>query len=194
MSKISVSSIEGTSASGGVISVANGNKLYAPGNVVQVKHLTYTAQTSASANSLRMPIPNFYVDIVPKFINSKMIVITHLSVGFSATPEWSWFVDRTIGDGSPVQLGTAAYDGSRMNGYHGGPRDGSANNWTVETESFSHTVEDMPSTLQGCRYQVCFQNRWSNNALFYLNRSGDYPNQGYVNSGSSSITVMEIAQ
>ncbi len=165
MSELSVGQIKGLASNSNVITVPAGHTIKQAGQILQVKHLTYTTQMTTNANSNRIVIPDFYVDISPKFADSRILVIAHMSVGFSTTPEWSWFVDRTAAGGSTIQVGTAPYIGNRMNGYHGGPRDGSANNWTVETESFSHTVQDSPGTTASCRYQVCFQNKW-NTATF----------------------------
>jgi hypothetical protein len=171
-----------------------GPNINTPGHVVQVKHLTYTSTFVTSlTGTLRIPITNFFIDFSPRFSNSGILVISNLSVGFSSTPEWSWFVDRTVGNVT-TQVGTAAYDGNKMNGYHGGPRDGGASGYTTETESFSHTVMDFPNTTNSCRYQVCLQDRWQNATAKYINRSDNDSNNGYINRGSSSITLMEIVQ
>jgi hypothetical protein len=166
--------------------------------VVQVKHKLFTDTFSSSASqTLRIPITNFYVDITPLYSTSKILVIAHCAVGFSTTPEWSWFVDRTITGGSAVQVGTignGVYASNRMNGYHGGPRDGNATNRLREVECFSHVVMDAPATTTSCRYQVCFQDRWVNYTTKYINRSDEDSNNGYQTRGSSSITVMEITQ
>lgn len=161
--------------------------------VVQVKHITFTTRVAISGpGQLRIPISGFYVDITPFYATSMILVTAHLSIGHSSTPEWSWYVDRTL-NSSITQVGTASYDGNRMNGYHGGPEDQGANFYR-ETRSYSHQVADYPNTSSSCRYQVCFQDRWSNGAPVYLNRSDEYSNNGYINSGSSSLTVMEIMQ
>jgi len=163
-------------------------------SVLQVKHLTYTTVFSTSlSNTLRIPITGFFVDITPFYSNSRILILASIAMGFSNTPEWSWFVDRTV-SGSTTQIGTAAYDGNKMNGYHGGPRDGGAQAWERELESFSHTLYDNPNTTSSCRYQVCLQDRWVNSPLKYINRTGEDSNNGYITRGSSSITVMEIAQ
>ena len=166
--------------------------------VVQVKQTLFTdVFTSTGSQTTRIPITNFFVDITPRFATSKILVMCHIAVGFSSTPEWSWFVDRTISGGSAVQVGTignGVYVQTRMNGYHGGPRDGGATSWTAEVEGFSHVIMDAPNTTTSCRYQVCFQDRWVNYTAKYINRSGDDSNTGYITRGSSSITVMEILQ
>lgn len=185
------------------ITIPTGKKLnavdaagvYAPGQVLQMQNKIYTDvfTTTASATT-RIVITNFYVDITPKFVNSKFIISAHISIGTSSTPEWSWFIDREINsNGVYTQLGTPAYDGNKMNGYHGGPEDSGANFYR-ELRSFSHTVSDTPNTLSNVRYQVCMQDRWSNYTAKYINRTSEDSNNGYITRGSSSITVWEIAQ
>jgi hypothetical protein len=169
----------------------NGTTLNIP---IQVRSTLYTdVFTSTGSGTLRFPITNFFVDITPLYATSRILIMASVAVGFSNTPEWSWFVDRTVG-GTTTQVGTAGFDGNKMNGYHGGPRDGGATAWERELESFHHTILDSPATTQPCRYQVCFQDRWSNGNARYVNRSGEDSNNGYITRGSSSITVMEIAQ
>lgn len=163
------------------------------GSVLQVKSLTYTDTFATSASqTLRIPITNFFVDITPLAASSKILVIANIAVGFSNTPEWSWFVDRTI-SGATVQVGTAAYVGNRMNGYHGGPQDGGATGETTEVFSYAHTILDSPNTTSSIRYQVCMQDRWVNYTAKYINRSGGYNDNGYETTGSSSLTILEVA-
>lgn len=182
-------------ATGTQVSMGNGHTLHAPGHVLQVQDTLYTTTfTTTAASTLRIPITGFYVDIVPKFANSKFIITAHCSVGTGSTPEWSWFVDREINSsGSYTQIGTAAYEGNRMNGYHGGPEDQGANFYR-ELRSYSHTISDAPNTTSTVRYQVCMQNRWGTSNAKYINRTDEDSNNGYITRGSSSITVWEIAQ
>jgi hypothetical protein len=170
---------------------------------LQVKHTLFTnTATLSGAGNRRIPVAGFFVDIKPMHRSSAIMVFASLAVGFSNTPEWSWYVDRTTGtgygqDGLSIQTGTIGhntYVGNRMNGYHGGPRDTGADDFTTEVESFYHSFLDYPATTETCRYQVCIQDRWSNGEPIYLNRSGSDPNYGYVTRGTSSITVMEIPQ
>jgi hypothetical protein len=161
-------------------------------SIIQTKTTLFTDIFTTSAQASRNVITNFYVDITPMYSTSKILVIASLAVGFDNTPEWSWFVDRTIG-GTTTAIGNVANVGSRMNGYHGGPRDGGATGWTTEVESFNHTILDSPNTTSSCRYQVCIQNLWTPGNK-YINRSGSDGDLGYMTRGTSSITVMEITQ
>jgi hypothetical protein len=161
-------------------------------SIIQTKTTLFTDIFTSSASTSRSVITNFFVDITPMYSTSKILVMASLAVGFDDSPEWSWFVDRTVG-GTTTAIGNVANVGNRMNGYHGGPRDYNANAWTNELESFNHTILDSPATTSSCRYQVCIQDLWSPNNK-YINRSGYDGNVGYVTRGTSSITVMEISQ
>ena len=76
MSKISVSSIEGTSASGGTISIAAGHKLYMPGSVVQVQTIRSDSRTTVSANNSGdgITLTQLNLSITPKFSTSKLVM------------------------------------------------------------------------------------------------------------------------
>lgn len=161
------------------------------GSVIQVVNKLYTdVFTTTGSQTTRIPVTDFYVDITPISSSSKILIIVNLSVGFSSTPEWSWFVDRTIG-GTTTQVGNATYVGNRMNGYHGGPQDTDAE--VDELFSYSHNTLDSPSTTSSIRYQVCMQDRWVNYTAKYINRTGNDQNTGFTTRGSSALTVMEIA-
>lgn len=166
------------------------------GVILQVQSTLYTSTfTMASANNTRVPVTNFYVDITPTSASSKILVMADLAVGFAATPEWSWFIDRSIGGGGNVVVGNSgSYVGNRMYGYHGGPMDNGMANVTDDILSFSHNFVDSPLTTSSIRYQVCMQDRWSNGQASYINRSGNDSDTGYTTRGSSAIIVMEIAQ
>ena len=164
------------------------------GSVLQVKSFTYTGtQSFNDADEPRMA-SDLVVSITPTSSTSKMLITASLAVGFSNSPEWSWYVSREVSGGSTTDfLGAASVVGNRMRGYHGGPRDQNGSDMTNEVESYSNTLLDSPATTSAINYRVCFQNRWTNTYYFYLNRSGGDSNNGYITRGISTITVMEIA-
>ena len=168
-------------------------------NVLQVQHTLY-AQTFMSMNGgEREVIPGFFCDITPRSRDSMIVCIGSLAVGWETTPEWSWYIDRTIGgaDGHPfnsVSVGTSGrWSSNRMWGYHGGPRDGNAVDFTRELESFYNVVFDEPKTIEPVRYHVVLSDKWSNREK-YINRSNEDSDNGYITRGTSSLTLLEIAQ
>lgn len=76
MSKITVSSIEGTAASANTISVPSGHKLYVPGSVVQVQMVRYDSRitTTAQAGGDGTTLTQLQIPITPKFSNSKLVM------------------------------------------------------------------------------------------------------------------------
>ena len=169
-------------------------------NILQVQHTLYTQNYMSMNGGGYEPIPGFHCDITPRSRDSKIIVIASLAIGWETTPEWSWFVDRTIGGSDPhpfrspvVGAQSLRWNSNRMWGYHGGPRDGGSNNFTLEVESYYNTLEDSPGTTELVRYQVCLMDRWSTRDK-YINRSGADNDTGYLTRGSSSLTLMEVAQ
>ena len=168
-------------------------------NVLQVQHTLY-AQTFMSMNGgTREVIPGFFCDITPRSRDSMIWVIGSLAVSWETTPEWSWYIDRTIGGADGHTFNSTAlnvqqqYASNRMWGYHGGPRDGNSNNFTRELESYYHTVFDYPNTIEPVRYHVVLSDRWSTRDK-YINRSAEDTNNGYITRGTSSLTLLEIAQ
>jgi hypothetical protein len=173
------------------------------GHIVQVKHITYnTAAGYNNTQTDRVPISGFYKDITLKYSNSLIIAQAYLAIGFTTTPEWSWFIDAEISTNTDTFISSGTYEklgvlprfDNKMNGYHGGPRDGGASNFTTEVESYSHTVSHTPNSTNPIRYQVNFQTWWTNANYWYINRSGSDTNNGYMTRGSSSLTLYEVKQ
>lgn len=164
------------------------------GTVLQVQSINYT-QTFATNTYLteRIPVTGFFVNITPKYANSKILLMCQIAMGFSDTPQWSWYIDRT-GTGAVKRIGVQERQGNRMNGYHGGPRDFNALSFTDEVESYAHCVMDYPETTNQLTYQVCLSDLWSGNNFKYVNRSSTDSNNGFATRGTSTLTVMEIAQ
>lgn len=179
------------------------NATFPADHIIQVKHKNYTTINGYnSISTSRVVISDFYQDITPKFSDSLILAQAHISVGFDGTPEWSWFIDAEISSsssswvstGTRTILGAAAQVGNRMQGYHGGPRDNGAANFTDEVEGYSNTVSHTPSSTNPIRYQVCFMNRWSNSYYYYINRSHLDGNSGYTTRGTSTLTLYEVKQ
>tara|TARA_B100000287_G_scaffold427603_1_gene477504 strand:+ start:991 stop:1635 length:645 start_codon:yes stop_codon:yes gene_type:complete len=185
------------------------NSKFSAGRILQVQHKIFTERLNINHGHFitRFIIPDFFVDIKPKYSTSHFLLTAQLAMGFTNTPEWSWFISREISTSEnsytnasephePVGVTPARTDGfNRMYGYHGGPNDGNANNWLNDIKCYAHTVYDRPKTKNYLRYRPCFQNNHSSfNGNIYLNRTDYNGDVGYTTRGSSSITVWEIAQ
>ena len=172
------------------------------GHVIQTAHMNFTdAIGFNSYQTERIPITGFYKDFTPKFSNSMILIEAHIAVGLSSSPEWSWFIDADIStsssgfvaSGTYARLGVAARFDNKMNGYHGGPQDTGGNHYR-EVWSFSNKVSHLPTTTNTIRYQVCFSNLWTSAKNYYINRSDQDDNNGYLTRGSSNLTITEIKQ
>tara|TARA_B100001029_G_C15063887_1_gene461518 strand:- start:9256 stop:9900 length:645 start_codon:yes stop_codon:yes gene_type:complete len=185
------------------------NSKFSTGRIVQVQNKIFTERLDivTGFKITRYIIPDFFVDIKPNYSSSDFLIFCQLAMGFSNTPEWSWFISREISTSEnsyanasephePVGVASARGYGLRMYGYHGGPRDNDpgANDNLNEVFSFAHTVYDKPNTKKYLRYRPAFQNMWDSNLSIFLNRSSYNGDNGYITRGSSSITVWEIAQ
>ena len=191
---------------------------FAEGRIVQVQHKTFVERLELVIVNYRtrLSIPNFFVDIKPKYADSAFLLHGSLSLGFANTPEWSWYISREISNSEtffdgisqtfePVGVNPARGQGTgeRMWGYHGGPRDYVVNSlpngaigFIYECESFQHTVLDRPNTKRYVRYRPNVQNHHQSGSANHINinRSDDNGDVGWQTSGSSSLTVWEIAQ
>lgn len=176
--------------------------IFPTGHVIQTAHMNFTNAIGFNTNQTeRIPITGFYKDFTPKFSNSMILLEAHLSVGFSSTPEWSWFIDADISTSVSsflssnvyTRLGVAARFDNKMNGYHGGPQDTGGNHYR-EVWSFSNKVSHLPASTNIIRYQVCFSNLWDGSGYYYINRSDEDGNNGYMTRGSSNLTITEIKQ
>ena len=190
---------------------SSNSKFYA-GRILQVQHKTFTERLDINHGHYitRFIIPDFFVDIKPKYSTSHFLLTAQLAMGITNTPEFSWFISReiSISENSytnasephePVGVTSARGILNRMYGYHGGPRDDGvtgigARDQQNEVFSFAHTVYDKPNTKNFLRYRPCLQNMWDANNDTFLNRTSYNGDVGYITRGSSSITVWEIAQ
>ena len=171
------------------------SSIFPAGHVIQIAHMNFTDAIGFNTNQTeRIPITGFYKDFTPKFSSSMILIEAHMAVGFSSTPEWSWFIDADIGvSGTYTRLGVAARFDNKMNGYHGGPQDTGGNHYR-EVWSFSNKVSHLPNSTNIIRYQVCFSNLWTSAKYYYINRSDQDDNNGYLTRGSSNLTITEIKQ
>lgn len=189
MSKLTVSAIEGTSASGGIISVATGHILKQPGGIIQVQQGTYNNRQVFSSYAGWNVIPSFSVTITPKFANSKIILSTTFpcSTGGDTTTAFRWY--RSISGGS---AGYLPYGQGYNSDHDAHFKQASYNNgsWQYTT---SHELLDTPSTLSPITYTIYFR-PYDSGRTFYFNGASD----GAANADRAycvaTITAKEVMQ
>tara|TARA_A100001035_G_scaffold112162_1_gene87932 strand:+ start:122 stop:643 length:522 start_codon:yes stop_codon:yes gene_type:complete len=151
------------------------------GSIIQVVSTTKTDTFSTSSSSFT-DITGLSASITPKFSTSKILVLTHVTGNGNGSTRVNF---RLMRDSTAICIGDT--NGSRCRTFGGifAPN----NDNTTETVSAVHL--DSPATSSAVTYKVQVTNQ-SGNAV-YVNRSDSYTEHSTHNSGTSSITVMEIS-
>ena len=188
MSNLTLSTISGTVANGNKVSIPAGQVLYAPGHVIQVVSTFITTPTSVSVPASYQSytnVPNLAATITPKSTTSKIYVMVRWFGEWSAqTSNWdAMFGIKRDGTSVGAPLGGTSSIGISMASLSYYASDG---NSTPEICMFDYL--DSPASISAVTYQV-YTNCTTATTL-YTNRTvgagGEF--------GSSSITLMEIAQ
>lgn len=134
--------------------------------VVQIKNVNSTSAPSANGSST-FTNSGVYVDIVPKFANSKILVIAQSHIWRSgAGHNWHRIINQTTGAVSGNRGGRDQYSG-----YH---------------EDVTIVWQDSPGSTASQRYEIQFADRDNNSSIgLYFNDGGSY---------QSGMTVMEIKE
>ena len=151
------------------------------GGVIQVLSATKTNTFSTSNNSFT-DIPSLSVTITPTSSSSKILVFGHCTGNGDGGTRVNF---RLVRGSTAICIGDANQDRVRAFGGIYAPN----NDNTTETVSYVHL--DSPSTTSATTYKVQVVNGDSNTV--YVNRSDSFSNHVTHNSGTSSITVMEVS-
>jgi hypothetical protein len=146
------------------------------GSVLQVQSTTVTAATSTTSSSY-VDISGLSVSITPKATSSKIYVSVSLMVSGNATDDTYYNIVRNstaIGQGTGASNNQSLY--LRLTD-------------SLLPESASIEFLDSPSTTSATTYKMQWKTRVG--TLFINNRA--YETSGFVLSGISTITAMEIA-
>ena len=151
------------------------------GGVIQVLSTTKT-DTFSTSNSSMTDITGLSVTITPTSSTSKILILTHCTGNGDGSSRVNF---RLMRGSTPIARGDANGDRVRTFGGIFAPN----NDNTTETVSAVHL--DSPATTSATTYKVQVSNMGSQTV--YVNRSDSYTNHVTHNSGTSSITVMEIS-
>ena len=149
-----------------------------PGHVIQVVQATSTTQVSTTSTSFVST--GFQQAITPKFATSKILV--HYGVAAHNNTSGAFIIiDIYRNPSSSASAGTAISGGTALSGQNYGlSQSYSQTNAIVETQS--NMIFDSPNTTSSTTYRIAFK---------CVNSSTSYFN---VNSGTCTLTLMEIAQ
>jgi hypothetical protein len=160
------------------------------GSVLQVVSTNYTGTVSSTSATL-VDVTGFSATITPTSATSKVLVMVSTYFGFDASDPYPYILVKRNG----TSIGTGANaTGNQTNVFLCGPSvPGTGFGITVyKYLPASKTFLDSPSSTSALTYQVQFAQPWVG-ATGYLNRQSDATNNPYVQSTSSTITLMEIA-
>ena len=156
-----------------------------PGAIINVKSASYTDAMSLTTD-VRTDIPNLSLTITPSSVNSKILVMAHVSYGGSDANNYgSGYLMR---DSTDIGVGTTATS-NRQNCSFAMNLTGYTNE-TYKLNTSSMTFLDSPATTSLLTYKV--QARHDINGTMYINRSGSDSDADYGLRGISTLTIMEI--
>ena len=171
MSQIKVNSIVPV---GGLPSGANGG-------IIQTVSTTKTDTFSTSSSSMT-DITGLSATITPSSNSSKILVFVHVTGNGNGSTRVNF---RMMRGSTAIGIGDANGDRVRTFGGIFAPN----NDNTTETVSAVHL--DSPATTSATTYKV--QVTQGTGQTVYVNRSDSYSNHSTHNSGTSSITLMEVS-
>ena len=185
-SELTVQTLRGptSGANADTVLIPSGQKLYAPGHVIQVQYGEYYSVASYSFSSTNYdPQTTAQATITPKFANSKILISCNgTGGGVGANYEMSWHLKRgsTWIGGNPV---------GKSNDSH---THASGISPTEAGVTLSFNYLDSPNTTNATTYILGFQGGES--AVYHVNKGNSTGTSNFHNTGGCTITLMEIAQ
>ena len=173
MSTLRVDSIQGQTA---------GTDRY----VVQVKHTVKTDKFSTTS-ATAVDVTGLSVDITPQSANNKVLVSCSLNWGGSNNVYGGVLLKR----GSTTLSPSTAATGNQITTTFA--LGGDNENFTYKTHMATYQFLDTPNTTSSTTYKVQVLSSY-NSETFTINAPNNDDNDVYIVKGTSTITVMEIAQ
>lgn len=178
--------ITGVNASGGISSAQNVARANLPvGTVLQVvstfDNTQYTFNSGSAGQTTYYSISGLTVNITPTSATSKILIIATCAVG-QVGNNYNNFL-RLYRNSTPLALGNSS-------GFNGAATGGFRASDSSALGSIAMNFLDSPATTSATTYSVQICNSGGSVAS-YINRPAQY--SGWEQTGSSTITVMEIA-
>ena len=182
MSTLKTNTIQ--AATGTTVSVANGHTFAPPGHVIQVVTGNLTSLLSASGTTI--VDTGLTATITPTSTSSKIFCSGYISIGTAGYFVYLWLVRGS----TQIFKGDAA--GSRPTVTVAAPSHAGGNDtYALEPTPFSFL--DSPNTTNATTYKI--QGRQYGSGAWFVNRTNSHrDNADYEPVGTSTITLMEIAQ
>ena len=194
MSNLTVASLSAPVASENKINIPSPTILYAPGHIIQVVNTyqvdPYSLSVPSTYNTLT-DLPGLAATITPKSASSKIYMVVRWFGEYNPVSSMGWstmFNVKRNGNpiGLPPQPGTLTL-GIAMASLSYFANDNAS---TPEMAMFDYL--DSPASTAALTYQVCVAS--NTGGSMFLNRCVSATVSGGYERGTSSITLMEIAQ
>jgi hypothetical protein len=180
MSELSVGQLKGLTVNDNTITVPSGHKLYAPGSIVQVQHVSSSGTRYAIATQDLSAIPELQISFTPKFNNSKLLIQAMINGSSNHVTTYGFLKNggNFIGAGNTNVGGgsvSTVYDGRDSAGY--------MHNQYI-------AVQDTVTSLSTIVYQAAVSASWSGTIRTTYINDRDSNDMRSI----SSMTIWEIAQ
>ena len=189
---LSVEQLQGLAAGStpNTISIPAGQKLHAPGHVIQVVNVEKldTAATNSTMGAGFIDT-GLTLSITPQFSSSKILVTVDAALGVTNTEFNYMRVVRNVGGGAYSMISEAATPGSR-NAIHGMVF--GSNQGRVSTQTFNHL--DSPATTSVVNYKIQFATGGGGGYVYIGQSNRDTDGASADPRASSRIILQEIAQ
>jgi len=154
--------------------------------VVQVKQTVKTDKFSTTS-ATAVDVTGLSVDITPQSANNKVLVSCSLNYG----GDTNFYGGVLLKRGSTTLSPTTAATGNQSVATFG--VGGDNENFLYKVASASYQFLDSPNTTSATTYKIQIFSPY-NSEPFTINAPNDDTNDTYIVKGTSTITVMEIAQ
>ena len=169
------------------ITIPSGQKLHAPGHIVQVISVEATGNYSFNtATGTYTDVNGLVLNITPKFNNSKIFLTAKVDVAGAANQRFGLRFTR---DGSVPAGSIGGPDGSRTRSHTSGV--GRGDN-AIDNGGMGMQFLDSPATTNQVTYKVQITMEGSNQVV--VNRSITHGDSATVYTSLSTLTAMEVAQ
>jgi hypothetical protein len=148
------------------------------GNIIQVQQTIRTSNYYNSGTSTFIDIPGLSVDITPRYVGSKILVIYDIAVGGASS---QFFLFKFVRNSTDVYVGTDVKTFTASKIYYAFNGDG-----TSTIANLNGIFLDSPNSTSAVTYKV--QARTSSGGAFAINRRVGSDDS----SLASSVTVLEI--
>ena len=185
---LSVEQLQGLAAGStpNTIAIPSGQKLHAPGHIVQLISVEATGNYSFNTSTgTYTDVTGLTLNITPKFNNSKIYLTAKVDISAASGQRWGLRFTR---NGSVPAGSIGGSDGSRTRSHSSGQ--GTASNGIDNNTGMMFL--DSPATTSQVTYKVQVTCEGSNQVV--INRSITHSDSATVYTSLSTLTAMEVAQ